>query len=332
MPRHRGSAIAGLLDSGAFSDLTLVCKGRQFYVHKNIVCSQSPVINAAINGRFVEARTNTIEVDFDPDVLQCMLDYMYKGSYAATPRSPADESQQDESGNEPARVTTTDTLLHLVRVNGIADYYGVTGLAESSTSKIYTTLRADWSTDAFCKLLEEFRNLTGDRAVSQLLARIACEKIFDLMDKDLFSEGRIANDMAAEVLKNCFKKFNDCRAERDALQTRLRDEVQAEKDKREALEYELNIKLQQERDLHNSIKETLRAGKHVARMRCIELEHNLNDIAVILGTGSCCSCGSAFGGEVDLPSQNPQHEWLVRCKFCGCRHKYDPVRGSVHPA
>ncbi|KAI0813169.1 BTB/POZ protein [Xylaria sp. FL0064] len=94
MSRHRNSAIAGLLDSGAFSDLTLVCKGRQFYVHKNIVCSQSPVINAAINGRFMETRINTIEVDFDLDVLQCTLDYMYKGSYAATPPSPADESQQ----------------------------------------------------------------------------------------------------------------------------------------------------------------------------------------------------------------------------------------------
>lgn len=41
-----------LLGSGSFSDLTLVCDGREIQVHKAIVCPQSPVLAAAISGEY----------------------------------------------------------------------------------------------------------------------------------------------------------------------------------------------------------------------------------------------------------------------------------------
>lgn len=46
------SFISKLLGSGDYSDLTLVCEGETFKVHRAIVCSQSPVIAAAVNGCF----------------------------------------------------------------------------------------------------------------------------------------------------------------------------------------------------------------------------------------------------------------------------------------
>ena len=41
-----------LLSDPMFSDLTLVCESERFKVHRNIVCSQSPVLKAACTGQF----------------------------------------------------------------------------------------------------------------------------------------------------------------------------------------------------------------------------------------------------------------------------------------
>jgi hypothetical protein len=41
-----------LFDSGEYSDLKLVCEGREFKVHKVVVCTQSPVLAAAVRGPF----------------------------------------------------------------------------------------------------------------------------------------------------------------------------------------------------------------------------------------------------------------------------------------
>jgi hypothetical protein len=41
-----------LLETGQFSDLTLVCQNKRFLVHRGIVCSRSPVWAAATEGKF----------------------------------------------------------------------------------------------------------------------------------------------------------------------------------------------------------------------------------------------------------------------------------------
>lgn len=41
-----------LLKTGKYSDMRLVCEGRTFKVHKMVVCLQSPVLAAAIDGQF----------------------------------------------------------------------------------------------------------------------------------------------------------------------------------------------------------------------------------------------------------------------------------------
>lgn len=46
------SFISKLMGSDTYSDLTLVCEQETFKVHKAIVCSQSPVLAAAVDGHF----------------------------------------------------------------------------------------------------------------------------------------------------------------------------------------------------------------------------------------------------------------------------------------
>lgn len=50
--KGRGVNLSPLLRSGKFSDLQLSCEGRDFAVHKAILCSQSRVISAECEGNF----------------------------------------------------------------------------------------------------------------------------------------------------------------------------------------------------------------------------------------------------------------------------------------
>lgn len=45
-------ALANMMLSGEFSDLKFVSQGHEIKVHKAVVCGQSPVIKAAVQGEF----------------------------------------------------------------------------------------------------------------------------------------------------------------------------------------------------------------------------------------------------------------------------------------
>ncbi|KAI0424161.1 hypothetical protein F5Y09DRAFT_348008 [Xylaria sp. FL1042] len=294
-----------LLGSGDYSDLTLVCKGEEFRVHKAIVCSQSPMIATAVAGHFKEARTATMEVDFDLEILKCMLDYMYKGKYDTTPARPTQPTQpvqstQDAESSEasPAKEskqkdcpTIDDILLHNARVNGIADYYGVADLANLSASTISQVLEKNWSADRFCNLIQKIAGLTADENIRQSLARAATLHVTDLLDEDVFSKGMIANDMAPEVLKT------------------------------------VGSYLKQVLDRLAKTQAEVKAKNDVIANR----EENLGELTLVLSSLRSCDkreCKKPFGCLIQKPSENRQQEnrWLIQCAYCKCRHVYDSKR------
>jgi hypothetical protein len=52
MPIDDAVHLAQLLQTGKYSDMMLVCAGKEFKLHRMIVCSQSSVIAAALDGLF----------------------------------------------------------------------------------------------------------------------------------------------------------------------------------------------------------------------------------------------------------------------------------------
>lgn len=58
LTQSSGSFLRQLLDSGEFSDLTFLCRGEAFRVHKAVICTQSAPIKAAVQGGF-EVRSVT---------------------------------------------------------------------------------------------------------------------------------------------------------------------------------------------------------------------------------------------------------------------------------
>ncbi|KAI7765192.1 hypothetical protein LZL87_009721 [Fusarium oxysporum] len=79
------SFLLHLVQSGEFSDFTLICKDRKFKLHQMIVCPQSPVITAALRGGFEETTSKIITVnEFDVVTVQNMVTFLYTGDYKLT--------------------------------------------------------------------------------------------------------------------------------------------------------------------------------------------------------------------------------------------------------
>ncbi|KAI0455895.1 hypothetical protein F5B21DRAFT_502919 [Xylaria acuta] len=290
------STITELLRSGEYSDFTLVCEGQEFPVHKSIICPQSPVIAAALKSQFKVladvsvAKTNRIEVNFEPAILRCMLDYLYTANYDEQPAQavkflkPAKSAQsvQPASTNardpraiaggtpvpRPTAMTSSETLIYHARVNSIADYYSAGQRKPFAISS--RRLRARQETRIFDRFIVD----------------IASSKVFELVDKDMFSEGKVANDIAAEVLKASIKIFNS----RVSVIKELIAELQARKDEIDGL------------------------------------RQNLDELADVLSAARMCQkreCRQFFGCSIQRPSHNSEKRWMARCAKCGGRYAYD---------
>ncbi|KAM0269464.1 hypothetical protein ACHAPA_004029 [Fusarium lateritium] len=75
-------SLAKLLDTGDYSDLTIICGKDRYKVHKAIVCPRSQFFKAAISGNFKEALTSEISLPKDdPVAVRMMVQYLYLDDY-----------------------------------------------------------------------------------------------------------------------------------------------------------------------------------------------------------------------------------------------------------
>ncbi|KAK8053106.1 hypothetical protein PG996_012407 [Apiospora saccharicola] len=66
--------------TGIFSDLKVVCGGREWNLHRNILSSRCEWFDKALRGDFREAHTQEIMIqEFDPGDIELMLEYIYIG-------------------------------------------------------------------------------------------------------------------------------------------------------------------------------------------------------------------------------------------------------------
>ncbi|PNP79249.1 hypothetical protein FNYG_07325 [Fusarium nygamai] len=78
----QSEALANLLQTGDYSDLTITCGEDQYRVHKAIVCPRSNFFKAACDGKFKEAQTGRIDLpDDDPAAVRMMIKYLYHDTY-----------------------------------------------------------------------------------------------------------------------------------------------------------------------------------------------------------------------------------------------------------
>lgn len=99
-----------------FADGLMECEGRQFPVHRAVVCAASPVLKAAFSGGMAEARKAEYTInDSTPEAVELMLRYTYT---RALP--------EDGKGEEQAAVLGP----HLAALLELAVRYELPGLCE----------------------------------------------------------------------------------------------------------------------------------------------------------------------------------------------------------
>ncbi|KAF5689982.1 amino acid transport gap1 [Fusarium denticulatum] len=78
----QSEALANLLKTGDYSDLTITCGKYQYRVHKAIICPRSNFFKAACDGKFKEAQTGKVDLpDDDPAAVRMMIEYLYHDTY-----------------------------------------------------------------------------------------------------------------------------------------------------------------------------------------------------------------------------------------------------------
>ncbi|KAF5539801.1 amino acid transport gap1, partial [Fusarium phyllophilum] len=86
----QSDALANLLKTGDYSDLTITCGKDQYRVHKAIICPRSNFFKAACDGKFKEAQTGKVNLpDDDPRAVCMMIEYLYHDAYTPPPRDGA---------------------------------------------------------------------------------------------------------------------------------------------------------------------------------------------------------------------------------------------------
>ncbi|KAI4088817.1 MAG: hypothetical protein LQ344_005794 [Seirophora lacunosa] len=93
--------MASMLDSGRYSDLTITCRGRAFYVHRVFLCSASKFFSAACDGGFKEAQDSQIDLsDDDPKTLGRLLQYLYTTDYNDSDDNDVNDHDTAEEADE----------------------------------------------------------------------------------------------------------------------------------------------------------------------------------------------------------------------------------------
>ena len=74
------SDIGNIFHNGKFTDCTIVCEGREFKCHQNILAGRSSVFDAMFSHDMEEKRRGNVDIqDLDSDTVHDMIIYIYSG-------------------------------------------------------------------------------------------------------------------------------------------------------------------------------------------------------------------------------------------------------------
>ncbi|CZT12787.1 uncharacterized protein RAG0_16492 [Rhynchosporium agropyri] len=220
------SITASMFSTGKYSDLLIKCKGKEWKVHRAIVCLQSKPLTAAIDGKFKEAMTGEINLyGNEPEIVQCMLQFLYTSDYkdgsievmtqaitnapesAETPPwtsikkrkvakakvvkiSDPHELVATSAFVSPSIITYENSAAPLInaKVYIIGDQLDIQALKKLAKVKYEALVSETWNSDSFMTSLELLYKETSedDRVMREAAVKIAGQHAKELCDRGEF--------------------------------------------------------------------------------------------------------------------------------------------------
>lgn len=100
-------AMATLHMSEQYSDMIISCGGRNFPLHRAVVCSQSDLLARQIDSAFKESSGVIEHNHFGPEVIQRMIQFLYTRSYV----DPSPEGMRNCSSSTYVNADTNVPLI-----------------------------------------------------------------------------------------------------------------------------------------------------------------------------------------------------------------------------
>ncbi|MCJ1282827.1 hypothetical protein MMC26_002153 [Xylographa opegraphella] len=186
-------SLAGVKRTSKYSDLVIRCHEREWKVHRVVICPRSKFFEIACDGDFKESKTGQINlVDDDPDVVDHMIDYLYRMDY-------------DDKPNAAKAYPSDGPLVTNANVYAIADKYEIWSLKNAAKWKTEEALKTDWNHDSFLSSLDIVRTATpqSDRGLRDLfIPVIAAHKDYFRKNEAFMDYLRANGDLAVDVIEH----------------------------------------------------------------------------------------------------------------------------------
>ncbi|KAK4461260.1 hypothetical protein QBC42DRAFT_178888, partial [Cladorrhinum samala] len=166
-----------LYSSGEYSDLVISCGGREYHVHRNIVCTQSEFFSAACRGSF-KARKISLPDD-DPRLIHIMVHYLCHFDYDIQLQHECFRLAPLETGRDGTNVNESvgDILLTHAKVYALAEKYLIRGLKAVALRQFKAAAAVSEDIDDFfgAALVVYESTIENDRGLRDVVVETLCK-------------------------------------------------------------------------------------------------------------------------------------------------------------
>ncbi|VUC26791.1 unnamed protein product [Clonostachys rosea] len=206
--------MSALLLSGKYSDFTLRCQDVEFQLHKAVICMQSPMFAAALDGNFAEAASGVIVAElFDLNTIQRLIQFFYIGDYdAETPcdakklilnlESPSEKSVTPSGTELLSAKSVGDQLKAHIDLNIAADYYQVPELLKMTRDEVEKMLQNHWNASVFPQIFDHVTSVVADSKLQSVVTDAAARHLDGLIQMSEFRELNCISDMTLKLLSS----------------------------------------------------------------------------------------------------------------------------------
>ncbi|KAK4961879.1 hypothetical protein LTR10_002372 [Elasticomyces elasticus] len=197
--------------SEQYSDLTIKCGEKLWWVHQAIVCPQSPFFAEACASNPEKAKNGTLKLRDDPAVVEAMFKFLYTGNYSDEPlyedyqdttsmpenifsindnstRSSIDEFDDGYDETETAAerlISDRDTIAPIVlnvHLYALAEKYSIPAMAHLAAAKFEERTRSEWDTVGFANATAVVYTIVTDcyQELRDIIASVAILHIHEL--------------------------------------------------------------------------------------------------------------------------------------------------------